>query len=1151
MKSRFSSLDVRAMVNSMRPEAVGCKLANVYDINSRVYILKLSRTNYKRFLLLESGVRVHLTNYERDKNSLPSNYTMKLRKHIRTKRLTDIQQVGSDRVVDLTFGKGDTAFHLILELYVSGNLILTDHEYKILVLLRTHNDGEHSKVAVRQFYPLDKATGLLAVPREAFRAEVERLMDIAADRENEQLDVEDENEEERTKKLGGKKVDSAFAKRSRKKVRHSGFPVVSLLHKLAPFADPGLCASSVAAAMREEGKECANAFKLVGNDMPLDELVPLLQRAADKALETLRSVSRPGDLGGGDMRPVEAVPEDEAAGGDAEEADSDAEEAGAELPSAAVAVAPKPWEAPSVAGWITRRLVHVPPQEPSWTNDEFTPLPPEPGGDPEAQVHFVAFHQCVDEFYAKLESSRAEEHKAQKAQSAYAKVDRVREDQQRRIEQLEAEQNQSEIQASLIEANVDIVEQALGMLNAMVASQIDWGELWREVKRQQKLGSPLAQHIHSLDLERNEFRLLLGGRPEDDDLEAGDTPMAVVPLDLSLSAHANVARLHSQRKQWREKTSKTVVQAETAVKQMEKKVQHDLNKFHLKQTIKRVRHTWGFEKFLWFISSENYLVISGRDVTQAEQLLARHVGPQDVFVAADVQGARSCFVKNPGGGEVPPATLREAGTMSLCYSAAWDKRIVISAWWVFADQVTRGPPPTSDCVLADGFHVHGQRRFMPPLRLEMGLGLLFHVAGPGAEKHKGERKSRYLEAIGAAGGDGAAEAQEPDSDSGEGEELLEEKAAGGGEALEEPEAGEAEDVAEDEARAEEHEEVEPCNDDRGEEEQADDSAKMPTAEQLEEKGEVEEASRGGGDAAEADAPSGGRMSAAERRRMKKGKSGEAPPLPPPPSEPTPKAKAKAAAKAEAAAKAKAAAVLPRGQKAKQKKMKEKYAEQDEDERELRLALLGSKATKHEAGVAEAEAEAEEDSGEGAAAPDASREVPEAAPDRPPASAGPGAAGAGRGREAPRPGRPAPAIARTLTAGCDAESNPVDLQLENLDLLTGQPAPDDEVLYAMVMSAPYCAMGGPYNFRVKLTPGPTKKGQAAKTCLRMFETQIEKPAWKQLVSAIPEQETAGLLCGSAKLTMPGLQKVQQQMKKEKQRDMRAKDQEKQKQATKKA
>ena len=42
------------------------------------------------------------------------------------------------------------------------------------------------------------------------------------------------------------------------------------------------------------------------------------------------------------------------------------------------------------------------------------------------------------------------------------------------------------------------------------------------------------------------------------------------------------------------------------------------------------------------------------------------------------------------GGEVPPATLREAGTLALCHSSAWDKQIVISAWWVPITQVSRG-----------------------------------------------------------------------------------------------------------------------------------------------------------------------------------------------------------------------------------------------------------------------------------------------------------------------------------------------------------------------------------------------------------------------------------------------------------------------------
>lgn len=63
---------------------------------------------------------------------------MKLRKHLRGRRLTGIAQVGLDRVIDLTFGEGVAAYHLILELYDRGNVILTDGAYVILALLRKY-----------------------------------------------------------------------------------------------------------------------------------------------------------------------------------------------------------------------------------------------------------------------------------------------------------------------------------------------------------------------------------------------------------------------------------------------------------------------------------------------------------------------------------------------------------------------------------------------------------------------------------------------------------------------------------------------------------------------------------------------------------------------------------------------------------------------------------------------------------------------------------------------------------------------------------------------------------------------------------------------------------------------------------------------------
>ena len=110
-------------------------------------------------MLIESGVRIHATSFMRDKPNVPSGFTIKLRKHIRTRRLNDVQQLGVDRVVDLTFGSGEGCYHVLVEFYASGNIILTDGEYTILNVLRQHAPDEAYQHHVGDKYPTESARG--------------------------------------------------------------------------------------------------------------------------------------------------------------------------------------------------------------------------------------------------------------------------------------------------------------------------------------------------------------------------------------------------------------------------------------------------------------------------------------------------------------------------------------------------------------------------------------------------------------------------------------------------------------------------------------------------------------------------------------------------------------------------------------------------------------------------------------------------------------------------------------------------------------------------------------------------------------------------------------------------------------------------------
>lgn len=121
VKTRLTSLDVRASLLELKPGLEGAYLQNIYDIDSRTYLFKFTKKSSKVLVLMESGTRIHSTKYSReDSNTFPSAFAAKLRKHLRERRLTKCEQMGFDRVIHLEFGhdsRPELVFHLFLELY--------------------------------------------------------------------------------------------------------------------------------------------------------------------------------------------------------------------------------------------------------------------------------------------------------------------------------------------------------------------------------------------------------------------------------------------------------------------------------------------------------------------------------------------------------------------------------------------------------------------------------------------------------------------------------------------------------------------------------------------------------------------------------------------------------------------------------------------------------------------------------------------------------------------------------------------------------------------------------------------------------------------------------------------------------------------------
>lgn len=138
--------------------------------------------------------------------------------------------------------------------------------------------------------------------------------------------------------------------------------------------------------------------------------------------------------------------------------------------------------------------------------------------------------------------------------------------------------------------------------------------------------------------------------------------------------------------------------------------------------VNRQRPKEWYEVYRWFISSEGFLVIAGRDAKSNEKVVKKHLKDRDIYVHADVYGAPSTIIKVEGEKAPGETTIREACTFAVCYSRAWSAGIRSgSAYWVLPSQVSK-TPESGEFVSTGSWIVRGKRNYLFNLNLELEVG---------------------------------------------------------------------------------------------------------------------------------------------------------------------------------------------------------------------------------------------------------------------------------------------------------------------------------------------------------------------------------------------------------------------------------------------
>ncbi len=184
-------------------------------------------------------------------------------------------------------------------------------------------------------------------------------------------------------------------------------------------------------------------------------------------------------------------------------------------------------------------------------------------------------------------------------------------------------------------------------------------------------------------------------------------------LDLNLTAGQNASNYYQKSKDFKSKIEGAYKAIEdTKAKRVTKE----------KVTKKKRKKEW-FEIYHWFISSEGFLVISGKDAKSNERIVKRHLKDKDLYVHADVYGAPSTIIKTEGK-EPTEVTLREACSFAVSFSRAWPAGMTSgAAYWVYPSQVSK-TPESGEFVSTGSWIVRGKRNYLfdLPLKLAIGMG---------------------------------------------------------------------------------------------------------------------------------------------------------------------------------------------------------------------------------------------------------------------------------------------------------------------------------------------------------------------------------------------------------------------------------------------
>lgn len=315
---------------------------------------------------------------------------------------------------------------------------------------------------------------------------------------------------------------------------------------------------------------------------------------------------------------------------------------------------------------------------------------------------YESFNKALDEFFGKRSAATFEE---QKESVKNEKVDVLA----RRLQQQEDAINKfgreidkyTEIAERIYEYYQDI-EGLLGVLSSAREKGYSWQEI-RKILDGAKEESEAARAVVNIDSSKGIVTMNLNGAKANIDVRK------TVPQN-ALVYYEKVKKLEKKKKG----ALDAIEQTRQQMKKRDRKKESTTRKAF-------VRKHW-YDRFRWFVSSDGFFVVAGRDATTNEDIVKKYMEKRDVVFHTQAPGAPITVIKTEGK-EVPQSTLDEVAQFVVSNSSIWKAgQFAGDCYWILPEQVTK-TPESGEYLKKGSFVIRGDRNYMRDVPVSSAVGL--------------------------------------------------------------------------------------------------------------------------------------------------------------------------------------------------------------------------------------------------------------------------------------------------------------------------------------------------------------------------------------------------------------------------------------------